>query len=660
MPLPVRRIILSGTVAGTIAATVIAASPAVAVPPAPTASATLTRVTSFGTDVTDAKNKWIAQSYDCTDDNAPFTDPSQALVRGPGTPTLGAGSLVMTTGQYQAETELFRTAQFDGAKVSAIQHISYSTYSASTKAADKALKQPAYLRLSINTDGDSTAAPNASLYYEPAINHSDLVADGVWQSWDGTSEKWSTDGSPDNVMTLQEFIAANPDAVISNPANGGGVAFIAGCAGQNQTNGRFGVDRFAITTDSANSMFDFDPAVTSVVHRVSVTSTQGGWNAGAYDIDSGAATKPQQSMVFGPATAPSGIGSHLVHYGDNINIIELWRNTLLDGVNVGDIRKLSYATYQKPAAKATVHPQQPTYLKLSVSTDGEGPADDKLYFEPAFQHGGEIADNKWQTWNTADALWSTDGSPDNLTTLAAYSAAHPKATVAAPQEPAGRGKGGMTFIVGCPCDTQRNADFYVDNVRVDFFHGAQSDSDNTFDFEPVVPAPSISVPSTVVGPKVVSITGRAVAKSPVALYQRVYPARTYTKVATTTASANGSYAFRRTVTKWTAFYVRNYDRTNSVARAVSVRLAVALTLSTSHRKVLMGASISPAYRGLTVRFYRNNAKHTLLAKRVTGVHGRASARISWPAHQKLSVYAVVTPPAGNLGGQSAVHTIRVA
>ena len=657
MSLSKRGAILAGTVVCTVAATVLSTAPALAVAAPLADRTTLVRVTAAGTD---ASSGWIEQAYDCTDPNGPFTDPSQAFVPGPGKPALGSGSHVMTTGQYSGQTELFRTAQFDGTLASAIEHISYATFAASTKASDTTLKQPAYLRLSFDTDGDVADGPEQTLYYEPAINHGSDIADGVWQNWDASTEEWSTDGSPDSLTTLQAFAASHPTAVISNAANGGGVAFVAGCAGGNQTNGTFGVDRFAITTDQVSDLFDFDPAAAPAVRDVRVTSTQGGWNAAAYNVvDDLATPQPQQGMAFGPGQPPAGIGSHVIHYGNNTNVVELWRSTQLDGVNVGDIRTLNYSTYDKPSSTAPVAPQQPAYLRLSVSTNGDGVGDAVLYFEPAFEHSAQIKDNTWQTWDAADALWSTDGSPDNLTTLAAFAAAHPKATVITPQGAVG--KGGLAVIVGCQCDDQRNADFYVDELQAGYFHDATPESLVRFDFEPVVPAPTISVPSTVVGKSVVNVAGRAVPNSPVALYQKTYPATGYTKVATTTASATGAYLFHRTVSKATTFYVRDYDRTNSVARTVRVRLAVALSLRTITGKLMMTGAISPAYSGVKVRFWRvnRNGTHTLLAERVTS-RGVARARVSAPSGHRITVVATAIAPAGNLSGRSTNRTIRVA
>lgn len=653
-----RRTAWAGSVAGPLAAALVVATPAFAAV-ATDDQTQLVRVTQ-STTMDNAANGWFEQSYDCSVDE-PFTTPDQDYILGPGDPTLGAGSHVMRTGQYGGQTELYRTAQFDGTQISDIQRLSYSTYAHSTKA-DDGLKQPAYLRLSIDTDGDQN--PDTTLNYEPANNPSDgAVADDTWQNWDTTSGQWR-DVSNDAMTTLSAFATAHPGATIANNGFGGGVAMIAGCGGRGQENGLFGVDRFAITNNTLSKLFDFDPSVNTVVDNVTVTNeAPHGWNAAAYtgpnsDVD---IPNPNQSMAFGPGTPPAGIGSHRMSLGNDPNEVELWRSPELDGVNVGDIRTVKYATFEKPGADANGL-QQPPYLRLSVSTNGDNVHDADLFFEPAFEHGDEIANNTWQTWNVTGALWSTSGGPDSLTTLAAFSAKYPHATVFTPSDAAGNG--GLSVVVGASGDTQLHSDFYVDNVETDFFHGAQPDTDRTYDFEPTVPAPSINVPGTVVGRSRITISGNTnVPNAPVQLFEKRFGASTFSPVGSGTAADDGSYAFHRTVTKRTSYYVRSYDRTNSATKTVKVRIAVGLKLSSpSKGKLRMAVTTSPQAPGQTVRFFKRNAdgSHTWLATRTAGPHGGAVAVISWPSGHRITVYATVTAPAGNLKGHSVNRTIRVS
>ena len=202
-------------------------------------------------------------------------------------------------------------------------------------------------------------------------------------------------------------------------------------------------------------------------------------------------------------------------------------------------------------------------------------------------------------------------------------------------------------------------------METDFVHGAAPDTDRTYDFEPTVPAPSINVPSVVTGRSTIAITGNTNTNTaaPVTLFEHDYGQTGYHQVASTTSADDGSYAFNRTVTKRTSFYVRSYDQTNSPHKTVSVRIKVNLTLTSPKKgKLNMSVWTSPHAVGETVKFYRLNrdGTHTLLATRTTRSLGGAHATINWPSGHRITVYATVTPPPGNLKGRSYNETIRVS
>ena len=121
-----RRSAWAGSVAGPIAAAVLVAAPAFAGTIAPDDTALLT-VTSASRDANDASTQWVEQAYDCNDPdpNAPFLDPTQSFQTGPGAAPLGAGSHVLRTSAFSGDTQLFRTAQYDGTYASDITHLSY-------------------------------------------------------------------------------------------------------------------------------------------------------------------------------------------------------------------------------------------------------------------------------------------------------------------------------------------------------------------------------------------------------------------------------------------------------------------------------------------------------------------------------------------------------
>src|SRR3954471_2026605 len=172
-----RRRARIGTVAGVASlAALLAAGPAFSGTIAPDDTQIVT-VTSASDNVADAGSQWIEQAYDCNDPdpNAPYLTPDQSFVNGPGDPVLGQGSHEMRTSQFSGDTQLFRTAQFDGTYAPDIKHLVYSSYAEATSG--DATKQHPELRLSFDTDGDG--ATDTSLYYEPSINHPDDIQNGV-------------------------------------------------------------------------------------------------------------------------------------------------------------------------------------------------------------------------------------------------------------------------------------------------------------------------------------------------------------------------------------------------------------------------------------------------------------------------------------------------
>ena len=76
----------------------------------------------------------------------------------------------------------------------------------------------------------------------------------------------------------------------------------------------------------------------------------------------------------------------------------------------------------------------------------------------------------------------------------------------------------------------------------------------------------------------------------------------------------------------------------------------------------MSVRTSPHAVGETVKFYRLNhdGTHSLLATRTTGSRGGAHATINYPSGHRVTVYATVTAPPGNLKGRSANESIRVS
>jgi hypothetical protein len=606
---------------------------------------------------------WIEQSYDCNDETGPWLTPDQSFRNGPEKPVLSAGSHEMRTSEFVGDTQLFRTGQYDGTFVSDIVHLSYSTYTAALSG--DAVKQPATLRLSFDTDDNGST--DLSLFYEPSISHPDEAAvQGDWQSWVPTDdgETWSIGGgqAEEDLITWDAFQAAYPDAELVGTENGGGVTFFVGCSGANQTSGRFAVDGFGIetTADHADAptgvaqYVDFEGSGLGEDNQGVVTvdpDNAHGWSEGAYnDIEY---LDPNQSMVFGPETPPLGAGSHKFRM-TNQNVVEVYRTTGLDGIFVGDIRELDYSTFQDPDA-GNENLQQPAYLRLSIDTDGDGVGDDQLYYEPAINHGGTIANNTWQEWTSGDELWSRSGAGDSdadLTTLAGYASHHPQATLAAAAETTG--PGGLSIIVGGSGANQDDANFYVDAVHVRYFESNGVDTEKTYNFEPIVPTPTISAPAKVTGTKTVTISGTAVPNSEVKLYEKRFGQATQ-MVATTTADDSGNYSFERTISKKTSWSVQNYDEFSAVVTTkVRVHLGL-LTSSPREGRLKMIGVTDPNAAGEIVKFFhlRKNGERDLLAKCTVKDNGRCGRTVDARSGRTWTVFAKVTAPEGNLAGRSS-------
>ncbi|MGI8435024.1 MAG: hypothetical protein ACR2LE_09875, partial [Nocardioidaceae bacterium] len=110
-------------------------------------------VTNAGTTTTRVTPEhlrgWVQQAYSSTAD----LTPKQAFVKGPATPPLGVGSLRFTIGNNADRVELFRTPRYDNRLLRDLRGLGYSTFQRPT-APNTRDQQPAYLRLSLDNNGD--------------------------------------------------------------------------------------------------------------------------------------------------------------------------------------------------------------------------------------------------------------------------------------------------------------------------------------------------------------------------------------------------------------------------------------------------------------------------------------------------------------------------
>jgi hypothetical protein len=199
------------------------------------------------------------------------------------------------------------------------------------------------------------------------------------------------------------------------------------------------------------------------------------------------------SVTFeqGPATPPLGVGSAELRVGSDGNSDAQLRHPGYAGTMLSNLTTLSYSTYVEQFGSGGQAP----YLILNVDNNGDGVADDQLFFEPVYQNGMFSGDpvpnqcganpncvtlNQWQTWDARNGAWwalsaGTFGPP--LITLNTYIAAHPNATIVN----SSTGLGGVRIVVGFGAPAWNNFIGNVDNFTI-----GVSGNNTTYDFDPLV------------------------------------------------------------------------------------------------------------------------------------------------------------------------------
>jgi hypothetical protein len=212
---------------------------------------------------------WNASAFNLSGNggNGSITPVRQTFVVGPKTPSAGKGSIKLEVGDNSDATQFLRSTVLDNKPVSALRELSYSSYAKHVGDAGAALQQPAYLRLSISSDG--SGSKDTTLNYEPANNGQ--VENDRWQNWNAFDGKFRVvegDGetagnSPASFLTLAAYMTRHPEATFATnekPYGGrGALSFVVGAAGDQQRNGEFGVDNVSVGTyDSAAAAPEVD------------------------------------------------------------------------------------------------------------------------------------------------------------------------------------------------------------------------------------------------------------------------------------------------------------------------------------------------------------------------------------------------------------------
>jgi hypothetical protein len=136
----------------------------------------------------------------------------------------------------------------------------------------------------------------------------------------------------------------------------------------------------------------------------------------------------------------------------------------------------------------------------AVDTDGNGSADDTLFFYPA--NNGTPVSGSWQTWNAGNGVWTVNGDPGDAgsVSLADYVVAHPDAKIvvnADPDAPA-QPQGGTAFLVGGGGAGQTNSQYFLDNITIGTVDAATGHTVTSKRFDLEQTAPTLTIGDTAV------------------------------------------------------------------------------------------------------------------------------------------------------------------
>jgi hypothetical protein len=348
---------------------------------------------------------------------------------------------------------------------------------------------------------------------------------------------------------------------------------------------------------------------------------------------------------------------------------------VLDGKQVDELRRLRYSTYAEKLEGAGATPQQPPYLRLSISSTGSGTKDTTLNFEPANNSAqAPVANGEWQTWDAFDGRFrvvegpgeTAGDSPASFITLAAYMARHPQATFAPNPKDFG-GEGALAFVVGSSGDNQRNAKFAIDNVSIgtsETIEGTPGIAIKTYDLEGKYTVPTVQ-PAKRVGAGPVPLTGTAGAGDKVEI-RTPGSDGDYSRLAgTATADENGKWTFQlpriteRTMVR--AWLADTYGTTeiHSTAAQVDVAFLVTLALETKDGYTIGRTTVDPVVAGVPIVWERYlDKKWTKVLESKTNARG--GAVFKWNTVQGTG-YVLRARAAGTdtvLEGLSKTQTIR--
>lgn len=198
---------------------------------------------------------------------------SAGMVSGPATPPYGTGSANLNVGSDGDAAAQLRTTVYNGVRLADIDSLSYWAYTE-----DVMTGQTPYLLLNIDLDGVGSTIEEF-LFFEPEYQHGYTFPNDqgnnlsdTWQLWDARNGGWwgafgvaGSGGPGTGVKSLDDFIAANPNAALATTA-AGALRMVAGFGAGAWDNHVGYVDGLSIGIDGVVETYDFEavPEPTSI------------------------------------------------------------------------------------------------------------------------------------------------------------------------------------------------------------------------------------------------------------------------------------------------------------------------------------------------------------------------------------------------------------
>jgi hypothetical protein len=201
-----------------------------------------------------------------------------AFMTGPATPPSGKGSLILATGNQDADYASLLNYEQKGTRLGQIDKLNYYTYRHPDSPSGPTYRQVPYLFMEVDLDSTTSGVQYADLTFEPFYTYA--IVDGTWQYWDALTNTgnrlwWShypvlsrcINNIPpiaplDCFFYWSEFIAEHPNAVISGGFGVGLGTYNRGTVGN--------ADKLTIGTRGNRgrcTTFDFEPFRSSSSHR---------------------------------------------------------------------------------------------------------------------------------------------------------------------------------------------------------------------------------------------------------------------------------------------------------------------------------------------------------------------------------------------------------